>query len=178
MELRPRYLPDIPGLSNFLELNVRTYVTLEGKPGVYFFSLDADSRLAVAGARAAYRLPYHTARMSLVHEADAIRFNSRRNEGPTAELGVRYRGHGDRFCAASGTLDHFLAERFCLYTVSNGGRAARTEIHHLPWELQRAEARFETNSMISTAGIEYPDDTPLLHFAARQDVLTWSPEPV
>jgi uncharacterized protein len=178
IHLRPRYLPDIPGLSSFLELNVRTYVTLAGKPGVYFFNLDANSRLAVAGARATYRLPYRNARMSLVHEGDAIRFHSRRNEGPTAELGVRYRALGDRFQATSGTLDYFLTERFCLYTVSNYGRASRTEIHHLPWALQRAEARFETNSMLAIAGIEVPDDAPVLHFAARQDVLTWPPQPV
>ena len=174
---RPRFMPDIPGLSSFLELNVRTYVTLQGKPGVYFFSLDADSRAAVAGARAFYRLPYHTARMSLVHEGDAIRFNSRRNEGPTAELGIRYQARGEAFAPAPGTLDHFLTERYCLYTVSNEGRAARTEIHHAPWELRPADARIEVNSMLSIAGIEVGSDSPLLHFATRQDVLTWPPQP-
>jgi uncharacterized protein YqjF (DUF2071 family) len=171
--LRLRGTPPLPLLSPFAETNVRTYTTLDGTPGVYFLSLDAASALAVAGARAAYRLPYFWARMAIERSAGEVRYRSVR-AGARASLRVRYRPAGAVFQARPGTLEHFLIERYCLYTV-DGDRVRRTDIHHSPWDLQPAQAEFAENTMTSAAGVRLPAREPLLHYARRQDVVVWAP---
>ena len=175
--LRLRGLPPAPGLSRFLELNVRTYVTRDGKPGIWFFSLDAARRAAVEAARRSYRLPYHHARMRADRDGDWIRYESTRLGGPPRPyvFSGRYRPVGPVATAAPGTLEYFLAERYCLY-ASDAGRIHRAEIHHPPWPLQRAEAVIDLNTM-PPGGITLPEVPPLLHFAARQDVVIWPLEP-
>jgi uncharacterized protein len=173
----PRFVPSLPGVSEFAELNVRTYVTVGGKPGVYFFSLDAESALAVAAARSLLHLPYFTARMQVHSEARQVEYSSRRiGDGPPAELVARYEPVGPPFHAEPGTLDHFLTERYCLYNVDARFRAYRLEIHHPPWTLQRAEATFAVNTMTEATGIRLPAIPPVLHFSPRQDTLAWGPE--
>lgn len=178
--LRPRALPALPGLSRFPELNVRTYVTAEGKPGVFFFSLDAGSALAVAAARALYALPYFRARFSVSTAGDRVVYASRRTHrgAPPAELSVEYRPTGASAAAAPGTLAHWLTERYCLYAVDRRGGLRRAEIHHPPWPLQPAEARILSNTMTAGLGLALPDVPPLLHFAGRLDVQVWPPEAV
>ncbi len=173
--VRPRGLPPLPGLSAFPELNVRTYVTAEEKPGVLFFSLDAGSRVAVEAARLTYGLPYYRARMSVRTEGEAIRYASRRvdRRGRPAELAARYRPTGPVFGAGPGTLERFLTERYCLYAPRPDGRLYRAEIHHAPWPLQPAEAELERNSMAAADGIDLPGSTPVLHFARRLAVVVW-----
>ncbi len=172
--VRPRLTAPLPWLSWFPELNVRTYVTVGGKPGIYFFSLDAARRSAVWAARLAYRLPYFSAKMSLQRRGDRVRFASVRSDsgGPPGELAGRYRPRGRPFEAAPGTLERELTERYCLYTLDEGRRVLRAEIHHRPWPLQRAEAAIERNTMAHEIGLELGGE-PLLHFAARQDVVFW-----
>lgn len=178
--LRLRPSPPVPYLSAFPEINVRTYVTVNSKPGIYFFSLDAASRLAVATARRAYRLPYFQARMSQSRNADRIRFTSRRiigHEAPApAEFAVNYRPVGDPFNAADGSLEHWLTERYCLYTFDDQRRVQRAEIHHPPWPLQHAEADIDVNTMPAELAIDLPDK-PLVHYAHRQDVVFWTLRP-
>jgi len=174
---RLRALPAVPGTSGFLELNVRTYVSAGGKPGVYFFSLDAGSALAVLGARACYRLPYHEAVMARSRQAGWTHYSSRRRGGG-AELRARYRASGDVFHAAPGSLDHFLTERYCLFSAGRKGRLWRVDIHHPPWPLQAAEAEFPLNTIAAASGITLPSSPPLLHYAAFQSVLIWPPTPV
>ena len=168
--LRLRGLPPLPALSSFPELNVRTYVTRDRKPGIWFFSLDADSRLAVEGAKATYRLPYFRAHMSAARRAGWIEYESHR-AGGDAVFVARYRGEGDFFRPEPGSLEHFLTERYCLY-AAEGERVFRADIHHPPWPLQRAEAEIAENTMCP-AGVELPDDAPLLFVAGRQDVVIW-----
>jgi uncharacterized protein YqjF (DUF2071 family) len=173
--LRVRATPPVPGLSSFPEINVRTYVTVGGRPGIYFLSLDAARPLAVAAARRAYRLPYFRASMGMTRERATISYNSRRvsPEAPAgAEFAAQYRPAGDTFRAAPGTLEHWLTERYCLYTTDDGGHPLRGEIHHPPWPLQPAEANIRTNTMAYQANLEL-DDKPLLHYARRQDVVFW-----
>ncbi|HEX5830842.1 MAG TPA: DUF2071 domain-containing protein [Gemmatimonadaceae bacterium] len=176
--LRPRYLPPFPGLSAFPELNVRTYVTLGGKPGVWFFSLDAGSLPAVLAARAVYHLPYFRAAMS-VHEArdGSIHYHSRRayDWPPPADFSARYRPTGAVARSEPGSLDHWLTERYCLYAVDAAGHVHRAEIHHRPWPLQPAEAGIERNTMAAAAGITLPSEPPRLAFARRLDVVVWPP---
>ncbi len=163
----------VPRLSTFLELNVRTYVTLDGKPGIYFFSLDAESAIAVEAARRVYKLPYFRARMSARPVGDWIEYESaRRGGGSALAFRARYRPIGEVFQAVPGSLDHFLAERYCLYTVDGEGRVQRADIHHPPWPLQEAKAEIEENSM-APRGVALPEEAPLLRFARRQDVVIW-----
>lgn len=168
--LRLRGLPPLPGVSSFPELNVRTYVTAEAKPGIWFFSLDAASILAVRAARLTYRLPYVLARMSAVHRGGTVEYASVRRGEPSV-FRARYRPTGTAFEASSGSLEHFLTERYCLYAADRG-TLYRAEIHHPPWSLRTAEAEIELNTM-PPDGIELPADAPLLHLASRQDVVIW-----
>ena len=176
----PRGVPAMPFVSTFTEMNVRTYVTVGGKPGVYFFSLDADSQMAVTVARTMFRLPYFTASMEVRADAGEVQYRSRRTsgDGAGAQFEGRYRPVGPVSPAPRGSLDWFLTERYCLYTVDESFRASRLEIHHPPWPLQPAEAEIMTNTMAEAAGIRLPSMAPLLHFAKRQDMLAWPMERV
>ena len=169
--IRGRGLPAVPGLSRFPELNVRTYVAYGGKPGVYFFSLDAANLPAVWAARAFYHLPYFHAAMSCDEEKEAIRYTSRRHHSP-AEFRGTYRPISEVRLREKGSIEHWLTERYCLYTV-HAGHVYRGEIHHLPWPLQDAEAQIERNSVTAAARIILPRSAPLLHFARRLEVLIW-----
>ena len=175
----PRGTPALPFVSAFNELNVRTYVTRDGKPGVYFFSLDADSQLAVSVARSMFRLPYYLARMALNANGGNIQYSSRRTSGDArAELEIAYRSTGPTFEPLSGTLEYFLTERYCLYTLDDEFKAYRLEIHHRPWPLQPAEAAIGVNTMADAAGVRLPAMEPLLHFARRQDMVAWPLTPI
>jgi uncharacterized protein YqjF (DUF2071 family) len=168
-----RGLPNLPGLSAFPELNVRTYVTRAGKPGVFFFSLDAYNRAAVHTARMLFNLPYHFARMDVARRRRMIHYSSTRHSGE-AEFEAVYWPVGETFTAAPGSLDAFLTERYCLYTPSRSGQIRRLDIHHRPWALQPASARIMKNSMTQHLFADMP---PLvLHFSERQDVVAWLPE--
>jgi len=168
--VRGRWMPTVPGTSRFPELNLRTYVTFNGKPGVFFFSLDAASRLAVWGARAAYHLPYFYARMKVRPESASVHYESFRSQN-TGFRGA-YRPVGSVQIRQSGTLEHWLTERYCLYIVF-GSSLFRAEIHHEPWPLQDAEADISANTMATAAGIQLPQILPLLHFSKRLEVLIW-----
>jgi uncharacterized protein len=178
--VRVRGTPSLPWLSSFPELNVRTYVKRDGKPGVWFFSLDAANAIAVEIARRWFHLPYFRATMQIHKRGDRFDYSSLRSHrgAPPAELSVKYRAIAPPQFPAPGTLEHFLTERYGLYTTNGSGRLIRAEIHHAPWPLQRAEAEFAENTMARAAGINLSGTPPLLHFAARQDVLVWSPKKI
>ena len=164
---RLRGLPPLPGLSTFPELNVRTYVTRDDRPGIWFFTLDAANVVAVEAAKKLYRLPYQHARMRCERIGDYVHYESAR---PGAAFSGRYRGDGALFNAEPGSLEDFLTERYCLYT-EDGGRLYRAEIHHPPWDLQRGEAVVDLNTM---APLPLPDDEPHVLFSPRQDVVVWA----
>jgi uncharacterized protein YqjF (DUF2071 family) len=171
--LRARGTLPLPFVSEFLELNVRTYVRAEDKPGIWFFSLDASSRLAVQAARRSYRLPYFHARMSAPKRNGWIEYDCARVDEPGRVFSGRYRANGAVFNAEPGSLESFLAERYCLYTVDRGV-TFRAEIHHEPWSLQPAEAEIE---LASISPVEVTGE-PLVHFSRRQDVVIWPLERV
>jgi uncharacterized protein len=175
--LRPRAAPAIPGLSAFPEINVRTYVSTSGKPGVYFFSLDTDSGLAVSAARAFYSLPYFRARFDVAVDAGTMRYATVRTDG-TAQFSAIYRPTGEAMTAEAGTLTAWLTERYCLYAEDRRGILYRTEIHHPPWLLRPAIADVGRNTMTIPLGFRLPDVDPLLHFADRLHVHVWAPEKV
>jgi uncharacterized protein len=172
-DVRVRALPPIPGTSAFHELNVRTYVTVDAKPGVYFFSLDAGSALAVWGARR-LGLPYYHADMSLERDGLDVLYQSRRQQ-VHATFAAAYRPVGGAFPPEPGSLEHFLTERYCLYAVSRGGRPYRLDIHHRPWLLQPASAEISRSSVISAAGFSPGPVSPVLHYAQQQPMVAWAP---
>jgi uncharacterized protein YqjF (DUF2071 family) len=176
--VRLRWSPSLPWLSAFPELNVRTYVVAEGKPGVWFFSLDAGNPAAVAIARRWFHLPYFCARMKCQDAHGWIQYASERThrDAPAGILEAKYRPAGEIFEAARGTREHFLTERYCLYATDPRGRIYRSDIHHDPWQLQIAGAEFALNTMTEAAGLALPPHQPLLHFARRQDVVAWAPQ--
>ena len=177
MIVRPRWLPAVPWISEALEFNVRTYVTRDGKPGVWFFSLDADHWLAVRGARWAYYLPYFDARMSLIAGQDGwIEYRTARTHrgAPPAAFHGRYRPGGPVFSPEHGTLEHWLTERHCLYTASRSGRLYRGEIHHPPWPLQEAEVEIAQTTMSDPLGLPLRSGPARVHYARRLDTVAWN----
>jgi len=168
--VRPRFVPSLPGISAFPELNVRTYVTYGKRPGVFFFSLDAANGLAAWAARLTYRLPYFWATMRVDVVNGWVNYSSVRNR--RAEFKGKYRPAGPVKLRQRGTLERWLTERYCLYTVVRNS-VYRAEIHHEQWPLQDAEAEIATNTMAQAAGINLPQIRPLLHFSKRLPVLVW-----
>jgi uncharacterized protein YqjF (DUF2071 family) len=172
----PRGVPALPWLSAFPELNVRTYVRAGERGGVYFFSLDASNALAVLGARVGFALPYFVASMRVRAEGAQIVYESRRRLSSTrADLAVVYGATGPAAAPIPGTLEHFLTERYCLFTVDRRGRVNTVDIHHPPWPLQPAAAEFRVNTMADAVGLRLPPVPPLLHYAERQDMVGWAP---
>lgn len=170
-----RPLPDLPWISAFPELNVRLYVERDGKPGVWFLSLDAANPLAVWAARRFFHLPYYHARMAVTARGDAIEYSSRR---PGAEFEATYRPCSDVYRAGPGTLEHWLTERYCLYAQAPNGSILRNDVHHVPWPLQRAEVTIRRNTMLDVHGLSRPEPPALVHFSRRIDVVVWGAERV
>lgn len=176
--IRPRWCFPPPGISSFPELNVRTYVRYQNVPGVYFFSLDAGNLPAVWGARLGYGLPYFHAEMTLGSASGQIAYQSRRlHTSRPAEFRGRYWPVSNARVREKGSLEWFLTERYCLYTVRRD-KVVRAYIHHQPWPLQDADAEIEVNTMAAAAGIELPKEKPLLHFSRLLEVLIWWPEKI
>jgi uncharacterized protein YqjF (DUF2071 family) len=170
-----RATPAMPWISAFPELNVRTYVRVGNRAGVYFFSLDAARWLAVAAARMLLNLPYYTADMAIQRRGDRLHYESARRTREGAELKVIYAPTGAPFAASVGTIEYFLTERYCLYHHNRRGHPYRLDIHHLPWSLQLASAEIIVNSMAKAKQVMLNGAPALLHFARRQDVVAWPP---
>ena len=159
--VRPWWFPAIPGVSEFHETNVRTYVTCNGEPGVWFFSLDAANSLAVRVARWRWRLRYFFAEMSLARRDSLIEYRSQRlwpepipaNADVASEIGDWLPGGGPHGEAAPGTLEFFLAERYLLFTELSPGRIARGQVHHTPYPLKTAKLLRCDQSLVSASGI-------------------------
>ncbi|HTW30469.1 MAG TPA: DUF2071 domain-containing protein [Terracidiphilus sp.] len=181
--IKVRGLPAIPGAQSFPELNLRTYVRDQqtGAQGVYFFSLDGASLLAVAAARAMYHLPYYWAEMR--HEQQSERefsfYSRRRFSSKPVIFQARYRGLGPtRRLAESrvGSLEYFLTERYYLFAQNRSGAVVRACVHHIPWPLEDAHAEIERNDLAEAIGIELPDQEPVLHYSRRLAVYLWPAE--
>lgn len=166
-----RPFPDLPPFSAFPELNLRTYVEADGKPGVWFFSLDAACWPIVFGGRTFYDLPYYSATMEDVVVGEWHNFRSVRKEG-RARFRARYRPMGETYHALPGTFDHWATERYCLYSHSARKGLRRVEVHHAPWPLQRAEVHLEESTVLESAGIKAVGD-PVCHFSSGVDVVSY-----
>ena len=166
--LRVHGLLPLPRVSSFRQLNVRTYVTHDGRPGIWFFSLDASSHLAVAAARLLYRLPYFHADILFGRRGPRMLFDSARDEGTA--FSVSYAPAGPTMAAGPLSLEAFLTERYCLY-AEHAGRLYRADIHHRPWSLRPADADIPLNTT-APAALRLEGE-PLFHYSAHQDVVIW-----
>ena len=169
---RPVLLPSIPGVSTFDEVNVRTYVHARGAdPGVWFFSLDASSRLAVAAARGLFKLGYRYADMRAEVDGERVRFQSRRlAPGPLpAACALEYAPRGPVEHAVPDTLEHFLVERYVLY-AAEGDRLYQGRVHHEAYPLQGATVAGLSQDLVQAAGLPAPKGEPLAHYASEVDV--------
>lgn len=178
--VRFRGAPGVPTAQRFPELNVRTYVTLDNKPGVYFFSLDAGNILAVWAARLGYHLPYFHADMLVWREQEWITYCSHRvhRGARVGDLLARYRPTGPVAEAPLGSLDAWLSDRYALYTVDRRGRPLRAEIDHATWPLQPAEVEIFRDTLSTADGLALSGPPALLGFARRVDMHAWLPERV
>jgi uncharacterized protein len=179
--IRVRGMPRIPGASRFPELNLRTYVRERNtnRAGVYFFCLEASNPLAVIFAKAFFHLPYHWARLSIRMRGERqFTYQSERLLSPQpVRFRAHYRGLGKVHSvdqSRPGTIEHFLTERYCLFTANRTGQLLRGEIHHMPWPLEAAEAEIEWNDLPGIYGIELPSTAPLLHYSRELVVYLWS----
>jgi uncharacterized protein YqjF (DUF2071 family) len=174
-EARPALAPEAVAL-DFLETNVRTYVHIDGKdPGVYFFSLDAGSLLAVVAARAGLGLPYFPARMRMTRRGSSVEYRAQRRTGTRPRLAVVYETGEHLGAAAPGTLEHFLIERYFLHNGQAGG-VLTIRVHHRPYPLRRARVTTLRDELIAADGLPEPNDPPpLVHYAAGVDVEVFPP---
>ncbi len=169
--VRPTGFPAVPWLSHFHEINVRTYVHVNGEPGVWFFSLDAANPIAVAIARVLFHLPYYQAAMRLFRGGNEIRYVSqRRHPGErNAESVIRYTPTGTVRPATPGTLDYFLCERYLLYS-GNGDRLFSGRVHHTPYPLRAASIHDLSDTLIAAAGFPGSADSQPAHIAYASHV--------
>lgn len=188
--LRPSGIPPLPGLSYFPQLILRTYVTMENKPGFYYFSVDTSNLSAVWLARIFFRMQYWHSSLQISgatvrarNSADReIYFRAKRLHGPKALEGpvkfeVAYAPEGEAARARPRSLDEFLAERYCLYT-ENRGRFYRIEVHHQPWPLLRASVEIRENTLAAPLGLALPAKPDLCHFSRTVKMLAWAPEKI
>ena len=176
VDVRPRGLPASVGV-DLPELNLRTYVTCDGEPGTYFFSLDADGLLSVLGARLTHHLPYYYASIRFERDGDRVRFSSRRRHpgARPAHLSATYGpadGTADPVTAEPGSLVEFLTERRRLYTQSPDGTIRYTDVTHPRWPLYPAEVTFETNTLFEANRFDHPTGEPTLYYSPGVDVVT------
>lgn len=178
-----RSAPPIPGVRSFPDLNLRTYVRdrFTGTPGIYSFSMDASSLIAVCIARTFYHLPYHWAEMQLEQrsEREFAFYSRRRLADRPVVFKARYRGLGPARRTAetrSGSFERFFTERSCLFSCNRAGHPIRASLHYIPWPLEDAEAEIERNDLGASIGIELPDVEPTLHYSRRLAVYIWPAE--
>jgi len=191
-DVRPRYSPSVPWLSNFLELNLRTYVkdprmiitqtvpgatprdVHKGDGGVYFFSLDCSNPVAVEIACKLYHLPYYNALMGMRLEGEIVHYESVRRHAGSAQIRFKgsYKPAGPVTYSQPGSLEAFLTERYCLLLTHNGV-IYRGDIHHKPWPLQAAEAEIEINMLGASYGFDFQSTAPILHYSKHIETIEW-----
>ena len=173
--VRRRGLPWLPLMPSFPELNLRTYVEVEGKAGVWFFSLDAQSWPIVIGGRLQFSLPYHYASIRFTEGKDGFDFQSARL-GNRVRFAGKFRPIGDSFLSEPGSFEHWATERYSLYTQNRRGEIIRAEVHHPAWPLQEAQIEIEHNDLFEAAGLTPPKEKPICHFSTGVDVIAYPPQ--
>ena len=173
-KVRPARLPAVPGISTFGEFNIRTYVTKNGIPGVFFLTLDAQSRVTCFYANRRYGLAYRHAKASVSGTLEAgYAWSSTRTKGDVGLAGSAMKTSGVRQ-AEPGSLEYFLFERYSLYTLHNG-RLRHGYTHHAKWWYADATAHVVRNTLVDSyqLGIEDATQPELVHMSEGVEVVTW-----
>ena len=170
----PPYVPPVPGLDSMHELNVRTYGHYNGVPGVWFFSLDANSRAAVLGARTFFHLPYHNAEIEMAGKKK-IKYKLDRIDEPAAQFRAAWSIGEPLPKSQPGSKEFFLTERYILYTEYDGD-LYRARIYHEPWDLYKAQLTSFSSTMLEANGLFKPKTQPIVHYADEVSVDIWSLE--
>jgi uncharacterized protein YqjF (DUF2071 family) len=178
VNVRPRFLPPVGLVSNFLELNLRTYVCAAGKPGVYFLSIHGSKPLAVRVARLLSPLPYVRARMSATWTRTDCRFDSVCDNAGAAAFSAMYKPQSQLCDSPAGSLDAWLTERYCMYTDTHKRGLLRGEIHHKRWPLQKVQASVPVNSLGQPFGLDLSHTPDSAHYCAGIDAIAWPFEQV
>jgi uncharacterized protein YqjF (DUF2071 family) len=172
---RPLRLP-LPGdRISFAQLNVRTYTTLDGRPGIYLLDVSVSDRLIATSTRLGLRLPYRHADMHVDTDGDGVRLASVRAGPVPTEFRASWRPTGPARAPQPGGLDAFLVNRLSLYSIDWFGGVLRTDVSHGPWPLQPASVAIEANSLGSALRLRVPDGEPRVGFSRRLDVLGLAP---
>ncbi len=173
--MRFRALPSLPGLSTFPQLNLRTYVQCEGKPGVWFLRVDADNPLAAWGARELLHLPYVFSSIMAEESDGAHCFTATRKEDDTA-FRARYRPRSESYESPPGSLAHVLMERYCQYSLGSKGQLLRTELHHQTWPLHDVDVDVEQNTLFASHALDAPAASPSVAlYTRRLEAVIWNP---
>ncbi|MBV9217385.1 MAG: DUF2071 domain-containing protein [Acidobacteria bacterium] len=170
--VRPILTPPLPWLSEFNELNVRTYVHLDGEPGVYFFSLDANRILPVLAARNFFHLPYKAAEIELIREGRWVDYRAERTEKPRAAFAARWMEDPEIFHAVPNSLEFFLTERYALFT-EHEGELYSCRIHHEAWPLRRAVLEYLDTTLFEADRIPRPTGDPFVIAGGPVHVEVW-----
>lgn len=173
-DIRTSWMPRAAGM-NFLETNVRTYVHHRGQPGVFFFSLEASSRLAVSAARWGWGLPYFHASMRSQRDGARLEYASRRSAAG-AGLDVTFEVGDVLGPSAPGSLEFFLLERYLLYS-QRGSRVSQGQVHHVPYPAQRATIARLDEGLLAASGIPRVGPPAAVHYAEGVDVEVFGPWP-
>ena len=176
--VRLAYTPAIPLVSSFPELNVRTYVRYKDKAGVLFLSLDAASALTCWAGKRFFHLPYHRAKMQHHRLNHGWHYRSARLLDQRYDFDAEVQPNGSEYYAQSGSIEHFLTERYCFFAEASGGQLLCGEVHHPPWPLHTATVKLSRNGMLSVFGSELSDDPDLVHSSPGVSVVGWSAKAV
>ncbi|MFG6119973.1 YqjF family protein [Thalassobacillus sp. B23F22_16] len=169
--MHARWAPEIPFLSSYLELNVRTYVKYQGHPGVYFFSLDANLLTIVLGAKT-FSLPYYYADMEMKETNGHYTYRSIRKKAASGDFEVSYHPVSKTYSPEHGSLSHWLMERYVFWQKKGNG-LIQGDVHHLPWEVQDASADIDTETLTSFLPPPSFSGETFYHYADSRRVLLW-----
>lgn len=160
----------------FPEINVRTYVKYNEKPGIYFMSIDVENWASLKIAKNWYHLPYHSAKISFGKQGQTFYCHSIRKENGNTPVSFKgqYGPISEVYYPKEGTLDHWFTERYCLYSSNNGVNIYCGEIHHRPWPLQKAEIEVDKNTLFTSYQFDLSEIKPLAHFSTGVDSLMWN----
>jgi uncharacterized protein YqjF (DUF2071 family) len=177
-QVRPRWFPPFPPVSNFLELNLRTYVRSGDNPGVFFLSIHANKRLAARISRFFSPLPYVFAPMTLEPRGDGFHFHCQSTNKPQHVSYVTdYRREGVVYAACQDCLTEWLLERYRLYVGNSKGDLIQAEVHHEPWMVQNVNLEIFSNTLGQDLGLDLPPVPDRAHFSSGVKALAWSFEP-
>lgn len=179
-KVRFRFVPSVPYISSFPELNIRTYVRFGEKHGVFFFSLDAHSQIAVWFGRRFFHVPYHYAHMQNISVENGWTYISKRisssnsNDAPALFEATQI-PDGDTYYATEGSLLHFLTERYCFFSHRPDGKLICSDVHHAPWPIKNSNIEIVHNSLLQKFGIQNPQKPDLVHASSGVPIVGWWP---